>query len=419
MAGARLFPDRPVLDGRTHGVRLEIADVLRRHGDAYRREHAGHLGRVERRVMSAIVSCRTAALGGHVEACDDCGATRIAYNSCRNRRCPKCQGTARAEWLAERQGELLPVPYFHVVFTLPAPIAAIAFQNKAVAYAILFRAATQAMTTLAANPRRLGAGIGGVAVLHTWGQALTHHPHVHCVVPAGGLSNDGARWIAGRPNFFLAVKPLSRLFRRLFLERLTAAFNAGALNFFGDLASLATPAAFAARLAAMRRIDWIVYAKQPFGGPAQVLAYLGRYTHRVAIANSRLVDLDDDHVAFSWKDYRQNGAVKIMKLKPNEFIRRFLLHTLPDGFHRIRSFGFLANRHRAAKLALCRSLLADRDELTAPENADPSSVNSSHRTNADPPLCPDCGGVMRIIGRAPPAFDQTRSRSSSFWCDTS
>jgi hypothetical protein len=419
MARPGTRPSRPVLDGRTHGVRLEIADVLRRHGDAYRREHAGHLGRVERRVMSAIVSCRTAALGGHVEACDDCGATRIAYNSCRNRHCPKCQGTARAEWLAERQGELLPVPYFHVVFTLPAPIAAIAFQNKAVAYAILFRAATQAMTMLAANPRRLGAEIGGVAVLHTWGQALTHHPHVHCVVPGGGLSNDGARWIAGRPNFFLAVKPLSRLFRRLFLERLSAAFNAGALNFFGDLASLAGPAAFAARLAAMRRVDWIVHAKKPFGGPAQVLAYLGRYTHRVAIANSRLVDLDDDHVAFSWKDYRQNGAVKIMKLKPDEFIRRFLLHTLPDGFHRIRSFGFLANSHRADKLALCRSLLADRAELTAPENAYPSSVNSSNRPNADPPVCPDCGGVMRIIGRAPPAFDQTQPRSPSFWCDTS
>lgn len=419
MARAKVFPDRPVIDERTRGLRLEIADVLRRHGDAYRRAHAGHLGRVERRVMSAIVSCRTAALGGHVEACDDCGATRIAYNSCRNRRCPKCQGTARAEWLAERQSELLPVPYFHVVFTLPAPIAAIAFQNKAVAYAILFRAATQAMTTLAANPRRLGAEIGGLAVLHTWGQALTHHPHVHCVVPGGGLSNDGARWIAGRPNFFLAVKPLSRLFRRLFLERLTAAFNAGALDFFGDLASLAGPVAFAARLAAMRRIDWIVYAKKPFGGPAQVLAYLGRYTHRVAIANSRLVDLDDDHVAFSWKDYRQNGAVKIMKLRPDEFIRRFLLHTLPDGFHRIRSFGFLANSHRAAKLALCRSLLADRAEQTAAENGDPSSLNSSHQTNANPPVCPDCGGVMRIIRRAPPAIDQTQPRSASFWCDTS
>ncbi len=290
-------------DTRSNRPAIEMADILRRHGDAYRRVHAGHLGRVERRVMSAIVACRTEALGGHMEACDDCGTTRVAYNSCRNRHCPKCQGRARAAWLAARQADLLPVPYFHVVFTLPAPIAAIAFQNKAVVYAILFKAAAEAMTTLAANPRRLGGAIGGVAVLHTWGQALMHHPHVHCVVPGGGLSPDGARWIACRPNFFLAVKPLSRLFRTLFLKRLSAAFNSGALRFFGDLGALAEPAAFAAHLNAIRRINWVVYAKRPFGGPAQVLAYLGRYTHRVAIANSRLVALDDDQVAFSWKDY--------------------------------------------------------------------------------------------------------------------
>src|SRR6267154_6457533 len=237
--------------------------------------------------MGAIVACRTAALGGHVEACDNCGVARVAYNSCRNRHCPKCQGAARAQWLAARQAELLPVPYFHAVFTLPAPVGAIAFQNKAAVYAILFAASAEAMTTLAANPRRLGAQIGVVAVLHTWGQTLTHHPHVHCVVPGGGLSPDGTRWIASRPNFFLAVKPLSGLFRWRFLKHLTAAFNAGTLNFFGDLASLAEPAAFAAHLVAMRRISWVVYAKRPFGGPAQVLAYLGRYTHRVAIANSR------------------------------------------------------------------------------------------------------------------------------------
>jgi hypothetical protein len=270
-------------DVRPHRPAIEIADILRRHGDAYRRDHAGHLGRVERRVMSAIVACRTEALGGHVEACNDCGMTRIAYNSCRNRHCPKCQGRARAAWLAAREADLLPVPYFHVVFTLPAPIAAIAFQNKAVVYAILFKAAAEAMTTLAANPRRLGAEIGGVAVLHTWGQALTHHPHIHCVVPGGGLSPDGTRWIASRPNFFLAVKPLSRPFRWLFLKRLIAAFNAGALRFFGDLASLAELDAFAGRIKAMQRVNWVVYAKRPFGGPAQVLAYLGRYTHRVAI----------------------------------------------------------------------------------------------------------------------------------------
>jgi hypothetical protein len=405
-------------DVRPHRPAIEVANVLRRHGDAYRRDHAGHLGRVERRVMSAIVACRTEALGGHVEACNDCGMTRIAYNSCRNRHCPKCQGTARAAWLAARQADLLPVPYFHVVFTLPTPIAAIAFQNKAIVYAILFKAAAEAMITLAANPRRLGAEIGGVAVLHTWGQALTHHPHVHCVVPGGGLLPDGTRWIAGRPNFFLAIKPLAQLFRRRFLERLTAAFSAGALNFFGDLAFLAEPAAFTACIAAARRVDWVVYAKKPFGGPAQVLAYLGRYTHRIAIANSRIVALDDDHVAFSWKDYRQDGATKIMKLKPDEFIRRFLLHTLPDGFHRIRHFGFMANRHRAAKLALCRSFLLDHEQ-TAPNNVEASPVSSDPQTRADVPACPDCGGVMRIIGRVPHRFSRSSPRTSPFRCDSS
>jgi len=343
--------------------------------------------------------------------------TRIAYNSCRNRHCPKCQGPARAAWLAAREADLLPVPYFHVVFTLPAPITAIAFQNKAIVYAILFKAAAEAMSTLAANPRRLGAEIGVVAVLHTWGQALTHHPHVHCVVPGGGLSPDGTRWIASRPNFFLAVKPLSRLFRWLFLKHLTAAFNAGALRFFGDLASLARPDTFTGCIKAMRRINWVVYAKRPFGGPAQVLAYLGRYTHRVAIANSRLVALDDDHVAFTWKDYRQNGATKIMKLKPEEFIRRFLIHTLPDGFHRIRHFGFMANRHRTAKLALCRSVL--NHEQTAPNNGEPSPVDSEAQTWAEVPACPDCGGVMRIIERFRHSFSRSSPRTSPFRCDTS
>ena len=255
--------------------------------------------------------------------------------------------------------------------------------------------------TLASNPRRLGAEIGVVAVLHTWGQTLTHHPHVHCVVPGGGLSSDGARWIAGRPNFFLAVKPLSRLFRRLFLERLKAAFDAGDLGFFGDLAHLAEPTAFATHLTAMRHVDWIVYAKKPFGGPAKVLAYLGRYTHRVAIANSRLVSLDDDHVAFRWKDYRQGGTTKVMKLKACEFIRRFLLHALPDGFHRIRHFGFMANSHRAAKFALCRSLLADYGEQPAPKNVEPASLNSTHQRSTDVPVCLHCGGVMRVVIRFP------------------
>jgi Putative transposase/Transposase zinc-binding domain len=337
---------------------FEVADIIRQYGNSFIAKHRSWLTWLHLRVLYAIAVCRTATLGGHLDRCSRCGHEAISYCSCRNRHCPKCQGKARAEWLAAREADLLPVPYFHVVFTLPARVAAIAFQNKAVVYAILFKAAAEAMTTLAANPRRLGAEIGVVAVLHTWGQALTHHPHVHCVVPGGGPSPDGTRWIASRPNFFLAVKPLARLFRRLFLERLTAAFDAGTLNFFGDLASLVEPAAFAAYLVAMRRISWVVYAKRPFGGPAQVLAYLGRYTHRVAIANSRIVALDEDHVAFTWKDYRQNGATKIMKLKPDEFIRRFLLHTLPDGFHRIRHFGFMANSHRAAKLALCLTLLS-------------------------------------------------------------
>jgi hypothetical protein len=404
---------------RANRPAIEIADVLRRHGQDYANDRAGHLGRVERRVMSAITLCRTAALGGHVEACDDCGATRIAYNSCRNRHCPKCQGLARAKWLANRQAELLPVPYFHVVFTLPAPVAEIAFQNKAIVYSILFKAAAEAMVTLASNPRRLGAKIGGVAVLHTWGQALTHHPHVHCVVPGGGLSSDGMRWIAGRPNFFLAVKPLSRLFRRLFLERLKAVFEAGTLRFFADLAHLADPAAFTAHLAAMRRVDWIVYAKRPFGGPAQVLAYLGRYTHRVAISNHRLVALDGEQVAFTWKDYRQSGATKIMRLKPGEFIRRFLLHTLPDGFHRIRHFGFFANGHRTAKLALCRSLLMDGDVQSAPTPVAPASDHTNKQFITVVPPCPDCGGEMRVIKRIAHRLGRPCHHASPFRCDTS
>ena len=431
MARAGSHPNRPDidarrqgarLDGRTPGVRLEMADVLRRHGEAYRLAHAGHLGRVEHRVMSAITACRTAALGGHVEACDDCAATRIAYNSCRNRHCPKCQGPAREAWLAARQAELLPVPYFHVVFTLPEPVAEIAFHNKAVVYAILFKAAAEAMTTLAANPRRLGAEIGFIAVLHSWGQTLTHHPHLHCVVPGGGLSPDQTRWVAGRADFFLAVKPLAQLFRRLFLERLKAAFDAGDLAFFTDLAPLADPDAFSARLAAMRRLDWVVYAKKPFGGPAQVLAYLGRYTHRVAIANSRLVALDQTHVTFSWKDYRHNGVTKIMRLKPDEFIRRFLLHTLPDGFRRIRSFGFMANGHRAAKLALCRSLIAQGTAQPAPqETASPADPTNEQVTDA-PPACPHCGGRMRFVGFLSPIpadCQPARRHTAPFRCDTS
>ncbi|HZC95173.1 MAG TPA: IS91 family transposase, partial [Bradyrhizobium sp.] len=340
-----------------HGA-LEVADVFRRHGAAYRELHAGHLSRGQRRVMGAIETCRSAVLGGHVEQCNGCGQLRIAYNSCRNRHCPKCQGLARAQWLADRQSELLPVPYFHVVFTVPAPIAQIALHNKAVVYGILFTAAAETLRVIAADPRHLGAEIGLVAVLHTWGQNLHHHPHVHCVVPGGGPSVDRTRWIGCRPGFFLPAKVLSRLYRRLFLTRLQAAFDAGHLRFFGDLASLAAPPIFAARLRPLRTIRWVVYAKRPFGGPERVLDYLGRYTHRVAIANSRLVGLAEGRVSFRWKDYRHHDKQKVMTLGADEFIRRFLLHVLPDGFHRIRHYGYLANGQRAAKLADCRRLLA-------------------------------------------------------------
>ncbi len=347
--------------------------------------------------MGAIEACRTAALGGHAEHCADCGLIRQAYNSCRNRHCPKCQGLARAEWLAERQGELLPTQYFHVVFTVPAPIAQIAFHNKAVVYASLFKAAAETLRTIAADPKHLGAEIGLVALLHTWGQNLHHHPHVHCVVPGGGPSPDRTRWVSCRPGFFLPVRVLSRLYRRLFLESLQAAFDAGALGFFGDLANLAQPAVFAQLIAQMRQIDWVVYAGPPFGGPEQVLAYLGRYTHRVAIANSRLAKVDDGQVAFRWKDYRHHDKAKVMTLAADEFIRRFLLHTLPDGFHRIRHYGFLANGCRAAKLALCRRLLAAPTPNPVPPAAD---YREQYRrlTGRSLDVCPCCGGPMSPLG---------------------
>jgi hypothetical protein len=370
-------------------ARPEVADIFRRHGEAYRQAHDDRLGRVERRTMSAIELCRTAELGGHVEGCQSCGAIRVAYNSCRNRHCPKCQGQACREWLAARQDELLPVPYFHVVFTLPALVATIAFQNKAVVYAILFKTAAETLRTIAADPKHLGAGIGLIAVLHSWGQNLHYHPHLHCIVPGGGLSPGGARWIACRPGFFLPVRVLSRMFRRLFLTELSAAYEAGKLRFFGDIADLADPAAFRRRIAEARRLDWIVYAKPPFGGPEQVLSYLGRYTHRVAIANSRLISLADGKATFRWRDYRHHGKTKLMTLEAQEFIRRFLLHTLPDGFHRIRHYGFLANGHRADRLKLCRKLLnAALPEAHAEPSAD--ETDPSHR-------CSCCGGRMIVV----------------------
>ena len=392
---------------------LEVADIFRRHGEQFRRAHDAHLGRVERRVMAAIEACRTPILGGHAEQCADCGLVRCAYNSCRNRHCPKCQGQARAEWLEARQAELLPVPYFHVVFTVPASAAEIAFHNKRVVYAILFRAAAEAMHDIAADPRHLGAEIGAVAVLHTWGQTLQHHPHLHCIVPAGGLSPDGTRWVACRPGFFLPVRVLSRRFRERFLARLRAALAAGDLRFSGTLAALAEPDAFAKRLDALRGIEWVVYAKPPFAGPEPVLAYLGRYTHRVAIANSRLTRLADGHVNFTWKDYRHHGKTKTMTLPADEFIRRFLLHAVPDGFHRIRHLGFLANGHRTKKLALCRALLA----VPPPEPPPPQSYRERYRqlTGEALEVCPDCGGAMQERGplpRRPPP-------RAPFWCDSS
>jgi hypothetical protein len=374
---------------------FEVADVFHRHGPAYIRAHGAHMGRVERRVMSAVQLCRTAALGGHVEACDSCSFVRNAYNSCRNRHCPKCQSLAQGAWLERRQADLLPVPYFHVVFTMPAPIADIAFHNKSVVYAILFKAAAATLRTIAADPKHLGADIGLVAVLHTWGQNLHHHPHVHCVVPGGGPSLDGAAWVGCRRKFLLPVKVLARLYRRLFLHELEAARSAGQIKLAGALAPLSESGAFEDAMRQWRRINWVVYAKAPFGGATQVLAYLGRYTHRVAIANSRIVALGDDSVSFSWRDYRDNSRQKVMKLDAHDFIRRFLQHTLPDGFHRIRHYGFLANSLRVEKLALARRLLGVR----APEGPPPTNTAAERLerlTGRALDACPCCGGHLTL-----------------------
>jgi hypothetical protein len=380
-------------------------------GAIYRDGHAGHLSLDQRKVMGAIEACRSPALGGHVEQCGDCGHTRVAYNSCRNRHCPKCQGLARAEWLADRQADLLPVPYFHVVFTLPTAIAEVAYQNKAVVYGILFKAAAETLRVIAADPKHLGAEIGMVAVLHTWGQALQHHPHLHCVIPGGGPSPDGTKWVGCRPGFFLPVRVLSTLYRRLFLTLLQAAFDEGRLEFFGELAALAKPAAFAALLKPLRKAPWVVYAKRPFGGPAKVLEYLGRYTHRVAIANSRIVDMADGRVSFLWKDYRHHDKRKAMTLDADEFIRRFLLHVLPNGFHRIRHYGYLANGHRAAKLAQCRRLLAAPAPLEARVVGD-YRLRYLQLTGRSLVICPCCGGGMINIAVMPP---EKATRDAPIW----
>jgi len=382
---------------------LEVADIFRSAGPAYRAAHAGHLSLSQLKVMTAIEHCRTPALGGHVEACTDCGHWRIAYNSCRNRHCPKCQGVAARAWLAEREADLLPVGYFHVVFTLPAEIAAIAFHNKAVLYDLLFKAASEAMLTIAADPRHLGARIGITAVLHTWGSAMTHHPHVHMIVPGGGLALDGTRWISSRPAFLLPVRVLGKLFRRLFLTRLLQLHDAGRLAFFGPLAPLADRRTFLQHLAPARKARWVVYAKPPFAGPQAVLAYLARYTHRVAISNRRLLGFDASGITFRYKDYRRADPDRqqVMTLTTGEFIRRFLLHVLPRGFHRIRHYGLLGGSARKGNLDQARRLLA----APATDLAEPDP-DEDHR-----PPCPCCGGRMVVIEafarwqqpRAPPA----------------
>ena len=375
---------------------VELADILRRRGPAWRDTHAGHVSLGQLKVMSAIERCRTVALGGHVDRCDSCAHLQISYNSCRNRHCPKCQAVAAKAWLAERQAELLPVPYFHVVFTLPVAIADIAYQNKVIIYGLLFKAAAEALIIIAADPKHLGARIGLTAVLHSWGSALTHHPHVHIIVPGGGISPDGQHWIACRPNFFLPVRVLSRLFRRLFLEKLSAAHDAGQLHFFADHAGLALPEAFKAYLAPLRRAEWVVYSKRPFGGPEAVLTYLSRYTHRVAISNSRLVAFDGERVTFKWKDYRaqDEGRYKVMTLDADEFIRRFLIHVLPDGFHRIRHYGLCANGNRAENIAHARQLLGVPEPAPLLDEGD-----GAGREDEDPEwkTCPCCGGRMVVI----------------------
>ena len=377
--------------------RLEVADVFHHHGADWRRANAGHVSLGQLQVMSAIEQCRSAALGGHVERCEDCGHSRIAYNSCRNRHCPKCQGATAQDWLAAREADLLPVGYFHMVFTLPAEIAPIAYQNKAVVYDLLFRTAAETLLTIAADPKHLGARIGATAVLHSWGSAMTHHPHVHMIVPGGGISLDGTHWVRCKPGFLLPVRVLSRLFRRLFLAALADAHAAGRLAFFGEIKGLGRCEAFTAHLAPLKRKNWFVYAKPPFAGPEAVLAYLARYTHRVAISNSRLIVLDERGVTFRYKDYRRNGQARYrtMTLSADEFIRRFLLHVLPKGFHRIRHYGLLASASCKTNIARARELIAAPIPQVEPpashDTVDPDAI-TDHR-----PPCPCCGGRMIIV----------------------
>jgi len=384
--------------------RLEVGDVFRRYGEIFRQQHAGSLSRAQLRVMTAIECCRTAALGGHIEQCDQCHFQRIAYNSCRDRHCPKCQSLARAQWIEDRQAELLDTQYFHVVFTVPEEIAAIAFQNRKVVYDILFRATSETLRTIAADPQHLGAEIGFFAVLHSWGQNLMFHPHLHCVVPGGGLSPDGNRWIPCRKGFFLPVRALSRLFRRLFVESMEKAFDAGQLQFFSALEELRDPTAFRRLLGRVRSREWVVYAKKPFAGPQQVLDYVGRYTHRVAISNNRILNIEDGLVTFRYKDYRDGSQQRTMTLAADEFIRRFLLHVLPEGFHRIRYYGFFGARYRKEKLEQCRQLLG-----MVPREPESNMAELDYRdryqalTGSSLWECPACHrGRMIVIREIPP-----------------
>jgi hypothetical protein len=378
---------------------LEVADIFRDHGQAWLAANRGHVSLEQMKVMTAVERCRTAALGGHVARCENeaCGHLHIAYNSCRNRHCPKCQATAAQDWLEAREAELLPVGYFHVVFTLPAPIANIAFQNKRVVYDLLFKASAETMLTIAADPKHLGAKIGITAVLHTWGSAMTHHPHVHMIVPGGGISLDGSKWISCRKTFLLSFSVLSQLFKRLFLEKLIKAHDDRLLNFYGEHAGLADRVTFDAFLKPLRKLNWYVNIKDPFAGPDAVLAYLSRYTHRVAISNRRLVRVDADGVAFRYKDYRAGHRErwKTMTLTPHEFIRRFLSHVLPKGFHRIRHYGLFANGNRATNIARARALLSvhmpTKDEADNVEDANPDETRILNLP------CPCCGGRMIII----------------------
>ena len=384
--------------------KLEVADIFRRYGEAYRQQHGASMSVGQRRVMTAIEVCRTAVLGGHLERCDQCGYERNAFNSCRDRHCPKCQGLARAQWIEDRHTELLEVPYFHVVFTVPEEIAAVAYQNKEAMYGILFQATAETLKTIAADPQHLGAEIGFFAVLHSWGQNLQFHPHLHCVVPGGGLSPDGQRWVSCRSNFFLPVRVLSHLFRRVFLESLQHAFDSGKLQFFNAWESLRERHAFVQFLNRGKAREWVVYAKRPFAGPQQVLDYVGRYTHRVAISNHRLLDIENDQVRFQWKDYRDGGQVKTMTLPADEFIRRFLLHVLPDGFQRIRYYGFLGNRYRREKLAQCRRLLgmpAQAEQTQVPTKQDYRD-HFEELTGLSLHQCPHCQqGRMLVVETLP------------------